>query len=96
MAEAWAFARERMNPRRAGLPGLRKAERAIGCATPQGRGGLCVSGEGAGEGEQVAGSRVTSAAASVPCAILIPLQLLCVTAQFCPFEVGARWSPSWG
>lgn len=46
MAEAWAFARERMNPRRAGLPGLRKAERAIGCATTtallegQGRGGL--------------------------------------------------------
>lgn len=98
MAEAWAFARERMNPRRAGLPGLRKAERAIGCATAPGVWRVVCVGEGGrgGGGEQVAGSLVTSAAASVPCAILIPLQLLCVTAQFCPFEVGARWSPSWG
>lgn len=49
MAEAWAFAGERMNPRRAGLPGLRKAESAIGCATAPGAWRVvCVGGGGRG------------------------------------------------
>lgn len=97
MAKAWAFAWEDESPQSGSPRTLKGRESNWLCDRPRGvEGCVCVGGGGRGGGEQVAGSLVTSAAASVPCAILIPLQLLCVTAQFCSFEVGARWSPSWG